>query len=405
MTAIVPAARFRSGAPVAAGPLRVAIVADLLEERWPSMDLVADMLMAQAGRGGSPVEATLMRPSFAHAVPAFLGPASGPMPTSHRILHRFWSYPRWLRAQPPADVYHVVDHSYAHLVNVLPPGRVVVTCHDIDAFRTLLGAGARESNLPRLFARRVLAGLRRAAAIACGSEHTRAQLAAHGLAPSARTVVVPYGVHPSCSPLPDAAADADAEALTGPAGGADLLHVGSTIPRKRIELLLEILARVGRSRPDVRLWRVGGAFTGRQAALARELGVEKRITVLPFVSRPVLAALYRRAALVVLPSEREGFGLPVVESMACGTPVVCSDIAVLREVGGAAAEYGEAGDPAAWSAKILALLAERSAERHRWESRRAAALAHARRFTWEHHAAVMQEIYARVAAGGGALAP
>ena len=64
------------------------------------------------------------------------------------------------------------------------------------------------------------------------------------------------------------------------------------------------------------------------------LGLGHNIRVLPFVDRPVLAALYRRASLVLLPSEREGFGLPLVEAMACGISVVASDLPVLREVGG-----------------------------------------------------------------------
>jgi len=373
--------------------LRVAIVADLLEERWPSMDLVADMLVSHAGAPGlAPV---LMRPAFS----ALLRSGGAPLPTSERIFHRFWSYPRWLRAQPQADVYHIVDHSYAHLASALPAGRVVITCHDTDAFRALLAAGDRESNLPRFFVRRVLAGFRRAAAVACVSEHTRGELVAHALVEPGRCIVVPNGVHPSCTPAPDAAADADAMELTGPVGGADLLHVGSTIPRKRIDVLLGVLAAVSKQRPGTRLWRVGGAFTAAQTARAQALGVDHLVTVLPFVSRPVLAALYRRSSLVVLPSEREGFGLPVIEALACGTPVVCSDLPVLREVGGRAAEYCPMGEIEAWAARILALLDERDRHVEAWTARREAAVSQARRFTWAGHAAAMQEIYARVASG------
>ena len=62
-----------------------------------------------------------------------------------------------------------------------------------------------------------------------------------------------------------------------------------------------------------------------------------------------LAAVYRRAALVLQPSEAEGFGLPVAEALACGTPVLASDLAVLREVGGEAAVYRAVGDVPAWS--------------------------------------------------------
>jgi glycosyltransferase involved in cell wall biosynthesis len=374
-------------------PLRVGIVADLLDERWPSMDLVADMLMVHAGSGESAVSPVLMRPTFA---PVLRQGGSQP-PTSERIFHRFWSYPRWLRTQPPADVYHIVDHSYAHLAAALPPGRAVITCHDTDAFRALLATGERESNLPRFFVKRVLAGLRRAAVVACVSEHTRQELLAHDLVEPRRLVVVPNGVHPACTPDADAAADDDAMELTGPVGGADLLHVGSTIPRKRIDVLLEVLAAVARRRPSTRLWRVGGAFTEDQRARARELGVEHLVTVLPYVSRPVLAALYRRASLVVLTSEREGFGLPVVEAMACGAPVVCTDLPVLREVGGDAAEYCAIGDIEAWTGRILGLLAERDARGDAWTARRACALRHARRFTWAGNASAMQRIYARVA--------
>ena len=66
--------------------------------------------------------------------------------------------------------------------------------------------------------------------------------------------------------------------------------------------------------------------------------------MLPFLDRATLAAVYRRSALVLLPSEREGFGLPVLEALACGTPVVASDIDALREVGGDAVRYCPAED-------------------------------------------------------------
>ena len=372
----------------------MAVVADLLEERWPSMDLMADMLMTHTGANGSAFTPALIRPEFGSALPSVMRRDEGePPPTIQRIAHRFWSYPRWLRQQPAADVYHIVDHSYAHLAHVLPAERVVVTCHDIDAFRTLLPGGQRESTLPRAFVKRALTGLQRAAAVVCDSEATRSELLANSLVSADRTSVVPIAVHPSCTVAPDAAADAVAATLTGPLGASDLLHVGSTIPRKRIEMLLEVLARVADRRPDVRLWRVGGPFTDAQAARACQLGVAQRITVMPFVTRPVLAALYRRAALVVLPSEREGFGLPVIEAMACGTPIVCSDLPVLREVGGGAAEYCAPGDPAEWSTRIVALLTERASARTRWGARQAAGIARASRFSWHRYASEMHAVY------------
>ncbi|CAN5683191.1 glycosyltransferase family 1 protein [soil metagenome] len=383
--------------------LRLAIVADLLDERWPSMDLMADMLMAHTGRNGTCLTPSLIRPSFSSRLP-LIGRGNGDAPpTAQRIAHRFWSYPRWLRRQPRADVYHIVDHSYAHLAHALPADRVVVTCHDVDAFRALLPVGDSESTLPRVFVKRVLTGLQRAAAIACDSEATRSELVSNGLASAERTSVIPIGVHPACTAVPVLESDTIAAKLTGDAGPADLLHVGSTIPRKRIEFLLEVLARVAEVRPDVRLWRVGGPLTEAQTTLARDLGVEQRITVLPFVTRSVLAAVYRRAALVLLPSEREGFGLPVIESMACGTPIICSDLPVLREVGGVTAEYCAPPSLASratadeWAMRIDALLTERKTEPEGWRARQARCVSHSSAYSWHRYAAQMQAVYLSLA--------
>jgi glycosyltransferase involved in cell wall biosynthesis len=382
--------------------MRVAVVADLLEERWPSMDLMAEMLMAELGRSGrSGIEPVLLRPSFPPRITPLVSRGNGRPPlTIDRIAHRYWDYPRWIRRESRLDVYHIVDHSYAHLANDLPAGRVVVTCHDTDAFRTLFLPDQRESSLPRMFVTRVLRGLQRAALVACDSEATRAELERHALVSPDRMAVVPIGVHPSCTAGPDAAADAAAVALVGTAAGPDLLHVGSTIPRKRIDTLLDVMARVVAERPDVRLLRVGGPFTSAQQRRIDALGLRQHIRVMPFIERPVLAALYRRTALVLLPSEREGFGLPVVESLACGTPMIASDLPVLREVGGAAVEYCPVGGAAQWGARVLALLHERENHATRWAARRDAGIARAALFSWERCADEMQAIYARVAGAG-----
>ena len=103
--------------------------------------------------------------------------------------------------------------------------------------------------------------------------------------------------------------------------------------------------------------------------------------------------MYRRAALVLQPSEREGFGLPLLEAMACGTPVVASDLPVLREVGGAAVEYCPVGDTAAWVRAVSALLDERRRDPARWCARQAAGRVRARCFSWSQFAARLADIY------------
>jgi hypothetical protein len=157
-----------------------------------------------------------------------------------RVAARFFDYPRTLAALPAAfDVYHVVDHSYSHLLHGLPPGRTLVTCHDLDTFRSVLQPEEERRSLPfRLMARRILSGLRLAAHVACDSEATRGALVAVAGFPADRLSVIPNGADTGGQPDADATADVEAARMLGPRGGVELLHVGSTIPRKRIDVLL-----------------------------------------------------------------------------------------------------------------------------------------------------------------------
>jgi glycosyltransferase involved in cell wall biosynthesis len=377
---------------------RIAIVADLAEERWHSMDLVAEILMlglrSPAARA---VEAVQIRPSLVRRftrVPG-LGRWSH-VETADRIINRMWDYRRTLAAQADDfDLFHIVDHSYAHLVTVLPPDRSLVMCHDIDAFAGVLPGAEGQSMVGRILGEQLLAGLVAARKIVCGSHATRDALLASGVVEPSRLAVVPYGLHPTCTPRSDPRAEAVADGQLGPMDPAcpEILHVGSTVPRKRIDVLLEVFAALRDRHPSIRLIRVGGAFTRSQLRLVSRLGLGDRVTVLPYLERRVLAAVYRRAAVVLQPSDREGFGLPVAEAMACGTPVVASDLAPLREVGGAMASYCPVGDVDSWVSTVGALLDERAGDPARWAARRAAAVGDSRRFDALRHAQRMLDVY------------
>jgi glycosyltransferase involved in cell wall biosynthesis len=384
-------------------PLRVGVVGDLREERWPSMDLVADMLLdrLQAEFAGRVSCVDLRRPMARRFSRAPLCGATWPMRTADRLLNRLVDYPRSLgRRARGFDVVHIVDHSYSQLVHAVPEGRAVVTCHDLDTFRSLLAPDAERRSAPfRAMTRRILAGFRRAARITCDSAATRDEILGHDLVPADRLVIVPNAAHPACSPEPDAEADVEAARLLGAAGPwVDVLHVGSTIPRKRIDRLLTIVASVRSRRPEVRLVRAGGALTEGQADLARRLKIiDDAIVSLPFLTPRTLAAVYRRAALLLQPSDREGFGLPVVESLATGTPVVASDLPVLREAGGSAAEYCAPDDLASWTGTIDRLLTERDDDPAAAAQRRGRCLQQARRFSWSAYASQMVGVYEEVA--------
>jgi glycosyltransferase involved in cell wall biosynthesis len=381
--------------------LRVAIIADYAEEEWPSMDLVADMLVEHLRREHrDEIDAELVRPRMPRRLTRLPAALAGRKASGiDRALARQWDYPRALRQVAGRfDVYHVVDHTYAHLVHGLPASQCVVTCHDVDAFRSILQPKDEHRSPPfRWMSRRILDGLVKAAHVPCDSEATRDALIRLASIPREKLSVIPNGADTAGWPESDAMADLEAARLLGPRKSVDLLHVGSTIPRKRIDVLLETFAAVRTVRPGTRLIRVGGPFTAEQRVQARELGVLDAIVVLPFVDRATLAAVYRRAALTLLPSEREGFGLPLVESLAGGTPMIATDIPVLREIGGTAVTYAPLGDIPQWRDAVLNLLAEREQGPERWRRRKIAGVARAAEFSWSHYAARIVEIYGAIA--------
>jgi glycosyltransferase involved in cell wall biosynthesis len=328
-------------------------------------------------------------------------------PSFDRIANRLWDYPRALtRFASRFDVFHIVDHSYAQLVHRLPPERTIVTCHDLDTFRSILDpALERRSPMFRAMTRHILDGLRKAGHIACDSNATRDALVAKAGIAADRTSVVPNGPHPSCTPSPEPAADVEAARLLGPrsAGYVEILHVGSTIARKRLDVLLRVFKALHDAHRNVRLVRVGGPFTAAQQALVRELGVGSAIVVLPMLDRATLASVYRRSALLLMTSEREGFGLPVLEAMACGTPVVASDVPAMREVGGYAASYCPVEDVGAWLHTVSRLLDERRHHPAQWTMRRETGIRRASAFSWSRYASDVVDIYARIAGAGATI--
>lgn len=379
--------------------LGVAIISDLLEEQWPSMDLVADMLAQSLEREPSfGIQAAQMRPPMRRRLTRLpLVGAQRSLLNADRLCNRFFDYPRWLSQRTNQfDVFHLVDHSYSQLMEVLPEERSVITCHDLDTFRCLLEP-ERESR-PRWFramAQRILNGFRRAAHVIAVSQATKDELLRNGLFESERISVIPNGVHPACSPSPNTAADIIATGWMPDNDRAWLLSVGNTLPRKRLDVLLRAFARIHREMPEARLVRVGG-FTPALMDLIQELKLASAIVMLPALDRDVLAAVYRRASLLLHTADAEGFGLPVIEAMACGCPVVASDLPVLREVGGPAACFCRVADLSAWEQTLLRLLEERRQHPDDWEQRRQHGIQWAARFSWRENACRTACIYRKV---------
>jgi glycosyltransferase involved in cell wall biosynthesis len=190
-----------------------------------------------------------------------------------------------------------------------------------------------------------------------------------------RVRVIPLGVNPNFRPTPS-----DLRQRLNLPNGRLILHIGGNQPRKNVGLIVQAL----RSLPDdVTLVQVGG-----------ELAPAPRIRSLSFVPESDLAALYSLADVFVFPSKYEGFGLPPLEAMACGTPAIVANTSSLPEVVGDAALLVSPDDPQELAAAIQRILTEPDLA----AALRERGLARARQYTWERTAretlAVYQEVWA-----------
>jgi len=192
------------------------------------------------------------------------------------------------------------------------------------------------------------------------------------------------------SPLPATLAD----------GGAYLLSMGNTKPHKDLPTLLRAFAQINVNHPDLRLLLVGRDEPGYADSVLGDTPAARRVHFTGRVDDPTLRALYAGAEAFVFPSRYEGFGLPPLEAMASGTPVVCSDAASLPEVVDEAALLFPAGDVTAAAGAILRLLGDDALRVSLVKAgRERAAL-----FTWQRTAAQTVMAYRELLEGpGGAV--
>jgi glycosyltransferase involved in cell wall biosynthesis len=270
-----------------------------------------------------------------------------------------------------------VRPALAHFQHALPlacPCPAVVTVHDLSFERDPSLMGRRD----RLIFRTVVPrSARRAARVLAVSERTRRDLIELYGVPDEKIVVTPNGVDPAFSPggLRDDGA-----------GGPYALVVGTLQRRKDPEAAIEALALLGDH--ELRLVFAGPDKGGRAGAerAAQRNGLGGRVDFRGHVPQEELVALYRGAACLVFPSRYEGFGLPVLEAMATGTPVVATTAGALPEVAGDAAILVEEDNPVALAGGIERALADR-------ERLVEAGLERARRFSWAETARRTLEVY------------
>ncbi|GAB4400431.1 MAG: glycosyltransferase family 1 protein [Anaerolineales bacterium] len=283
---------------------------------------------------------------------------------------RLWTHIRLaaeVRLRPP-DVLFVPAH-------VLPlwPGRAVATVHDLGyrhfpqahpwAARMYLDWGTRHN-------------ARAGRLVIADSHATREDLVRFYGVPADKIRVAYPGLRPDLQPVRDAAAMEAVQRRYG-IEPPYVLYVGTLQPRKNLTRLIEAFAHVP---PPHRLVLAGrkGWMYGEILRRAEELGIGERVLFPGYVPDEDLPALLTGAALFAFPSLYEGFGLPVLEAMVCGAPVVCSNTSSLPEVAGDAAILVSPTDTQALAAAMNRVLADEGlrAELVRRGRERA------QRFTW-----------------------
>lgn len=291
------------------------------------------------------------------------------------------------RLLPNVDVFHATDHLLPRFSRI----KTVFTLHDL----IFLFHPETHKPLNRWFLTLMMPRFLRAAdAIIAVSECTkRDAVRAYGI-PEEKITVIYEGVSPRFRP-----ADPETvQAMRAKYGLPEhfILYVGTIEPRKNLTALLEAMTNLQSAICNlVIVGKKGWLYEGFFQRL-RELGLEERVHFTGYVPDEDLPALYSAADLFVFPSLYEGFGLPVLEAMACGAPVVCSDTSSLPEVAGDAALLVNPTDVRALAAAIERVLTDEALR----ASLQARGLERARRFTWEEAARRTLEVYQQVLGKG-----
>lgn len=303
-------------------------------------------------------------------------------PVSARLLQELWA-----RAEIPPVEWLVGRVDVFHATNfVLPPLRRaagVVTVHDLSFLRTpetVTSASLRYRTLvPR--------SVRRAAVVCTPSEAVAEEVRAEYGLPAERVLATPLGVDEAWFDVP--APDAGWRAGLG-LPDRYAVFAGTLEPRKDLPTLLAAFGQVLDHDGEARLVLAGPAGWG--PALATAGLPAGSVTTTGYLPTEDLRRVVAGAACLVLPSRYEGFGIPLLEAFACGTPVITTDLPVTREVTGGLARMFPVGDADALAGELAAVLAGTpdAAER---DKRRA----WARTFTWDRCAAATREAYARAA--------
>ena len=310
-------------------------------------------------------------------------------PKLNALDRRFWwqvGLPRYIR-RSRFNLFHGTNYS----VPLFKPCSTVVTIHDLSL---LLWPQTHAQHLSRRARWRLPLMARRADAIIVPSQSIKAEVCEHLKIDDSKITVIPEAPRSSFWQVPIAETVAVRRRLN--IGDDFILFVGTIEPRKNLLTLVRAFAEVLRNRAcETQLVLAGseGWLTGELHDFLRTAEVSERVRFAGYLADDDLRALYSSCRIFVYPSLYEGFGLPLLEAMRCGAPVITSNIPSIRETVGDAALLVSPTDVHELAGSLMQLI-ENQSERER---RSAAGKQHALKFSWDRAATATLKVYRQLA--------
>jgi glycosyltransferase involved in cell wall biosynthesis len=315
-----------------------------------------------------------------------------PLLRIRKVYERFWRFPSWV-GQESADIVHVIDHSEAHIVRWVKKTNkpVVVTCHDLINFfyrDNLQGSVKVPIVSNRLWLHSVQAMQQADHIVTVSSVTARDTTQLLNIQPSQITVV-PNAVEAIFQPASSNQIEDFRRKYNLSPRTVCLLNVGSNHPRKNLAIILDAVNILKQQGLPVQFWKVGSDFTDEQKAFIQTQGLEAQIHYLGNPDKSTLVQIYSAADILVAPSLHEGFGMTLLESMACGTPVITANLSAMPEV---VEDAGILVDPTN-SQAIAEAVNQLHSNSTEYQILVEKGLARIKRYTWEKTAEQIAQIY------------
>lgn len=304
-------------------------------------------------------------------------PEDSRLPFVGKYLTLWLNYPR-IAKKKRADINHILDHSISHLIGSLEAEKTIITCHDLIGLEI---PGSTPFWKRKIFWRNVIKNMLKARKIITVSQHTKNDILKYSSCKSNDIVVIYEGVSTKFRQIEKDKID-ERFKFRKPA----ILHVGHDNFYKNVEGLIKAIALLKKEALLVKV----GPISKRQSRLLKRL----KIDFVQFLdlSEEELIQIYNAGDLLVYPSRHEGFGFPVLEAMACGCPVICSNAGSLPEVASDAATMVSPDDIQGIAKAIERILASQDLRQELIER----GFRQAKKFSWERTATETADVYKKI---------